>query len=66
MTTLQFNYVGASCGLLSTVGAGLTYQGHAVCGVTLSVLAATTSIIACVSWFRGRLARVPATIEPLR
>jgi len=66
MTTLQFNYVGASCGLLSTVGAGLTIQGHTLCGVTLSVLAATTSIIACISWFRARLVRSTVTIQPMR
>lgn len=65
MTTLQFNYVGASCGMLSTVGAALTLQGHSVFGVTLSVLAATTSIIACISWFRARFLR-PVTIQSLR
>ena len=66
MSTLQFNCVGAICGLVSTLGAGLTFQGYTVFGVTLSVLAAATSIVACVSWFRGRLGRAPATIEPLR
>ncbi|HEX4377669.1 MAG TPA: hypothetical protein VHZ99_11020 [Steroidobacteraceae bacterium] len=57
MTTLQFNCIGSGCGLLSSVGAGLTAIGHTVCGVTLSVLAASASVAACVRWFRARPAR---------
>jgi len=60
MTTLQFNCVGSSCGLLSSFGAGLTLQGHTFFGVTLAVLAASTSIIACISWFRARSIRSAA------
>jgi hypothetical protein len=52
MTTLQFNCIGSSCGFISTAGAGLTWQGHAVSGVTMSVVAAAVSIAACISWCR--------------
>jgi hypothetical protein len=57
MTTLQFNCIGSSCGFISTAGAGLTWQGHAVSGVTISVIAAAVSIAACISWFRSQQLR---------
>ncbi len=57
MTTLQFNCIGSGCGLISSVGAGLTSLGHTVFGVSLSVLAASASIGACIRWFRARPTR---------
>jgi hypothetical protein len=60
MSTLRFNFVGATCGLLSTFGASLTCQGHAVAGVSLSLTAASASVLACVSWFRARALRSAA------
>jgi hypothetical protein len=61
MTTLRFNCIGSSCGLLSSVGAGLTSVGHTVSGVTLSVLAVAASVAACIRWFRARSSRSPLT-----
>jgi hypothetical protein len=55
MTNFQFNCIGSGCGVISTAGAGLTWQGHAFSGVTISVLAAAISIVACVSWYRSYL-----------
>jgi hypothetical protein len=67
MTTLQFNCIGSGCGFVSSAGAGLTWQGHAVSGVTISVAAAAISIAACISWYRShapRLKRIGVTWSP--
>jgi hypothetical protein len=57
MTTFQFNCIGSGCGFISTAGAGLTWQGHAASGVTISVVAAAVSIAACIRWYRTHLLR---------
>jgi hypothetical protein len=57
MTTLQFNCIGSGCGFVSSAGAGLTWQGHAVSGVTISVVAAAISIAACINWYRSQVLR---------
>ena len=57
MTTLQFNCIGSSCGFVSSAGVGLTWQGHAVSGVTISVVAAAISIAACIRWYRSQALR---------